>query len=285
MLTQEQIEFYHINGYITVSNVLTPEEMAELQRVTDEFVDKSRSVTQHTDVFDLEPGHTPDAPRLRRLKNPIKQHPVYDRTIRHPRILDIIAQLIGSDIRTNGDKLNMKSAGFGSAVEWHQDFAFYPHTNDDLLAVGIAIDDMMLENGPLLVIPGSHKGPIYSHHQDGLFVGAVTDADFDLKDTVPLELKAGDISIHHARILHASAPNKSNRPRRFLLFQYCSGDSWPLLGMPKWEDFKATFLRGEPSFRPRMAEIPVYIPLPPPEKTGSIYEIQTQLARPVLSKQ
>src|SRR5262245_30197385 len=149
MLTPAQIEAYHTNGYLVLENILSAAEVAELQRVTDEFVETSREVTQHTDVYDLEPGHTPETPRLRRLKNPVQQHPVYDQMLRHDRILDIVAQLIGPGIRTNGNKLNMKSAGFGSAVEWHQDFAFYPNTNDDLLAVGIAIDDMMLENGPL----------------------------------------------------------------------------------------------------------------------------------------
>lgn len=283
MLTQQQIDFYHTNGYITVKNILSPEEVAELQRVTDEFVDKSRQVSQHTDVFDLEPGHTAEAPRLRRLKNPVQQHPVYDRMLRHDQILDIVAQLIGPGIRTNGNKLNMKSAGFGSPVEWHQDFAFYPHTNDDLLAVGIAIDDMMMENGPLLVIPGSHKGPMYSHHQDGIFVGAVTGADFELAETVPLELKAGDISLHHARILHASAPNVSNRPRRFLLFQYCAVDAWPLLGVSNWNGFNADILRGEPTDEPRLAPIPVRIPLPTGERGGSIYEVQTMLKKPVLA--
>jgi ectoine hydroxylase-related dioxygenase (phytanoyl-CoA dioxygenase family) len=168
-------------------------------------------------------------------------------------------------------------------VEWHQDFAFYPHTNDDLLAVGIAIDDMMMENGPLLVVPGSHKGPIYSHHQDGIFVGAVTDADFSLDETVPLELKAGDISLHHARILHASAPNVSNRPRRFLLFQYCAVDAWPLLGAPNWQAFNADILRGEPTYAPRLTPIPVRIPLPTGERGGSIYEVQTMLKKAVMA--
>ena len=45
------------------------------------------------------------------------------------------AQLIGPGVRYNGHKLNMKSGEYGSPVEWHQDWAFYPHTNDDLLAV------------------------------------------------------------------------------------------------------------------------------------------------------
>jgi len=91
MLTQAQIDFYHTNGYLSVENVISAEEVAELQRVTDEFVEKSRQVTEHTDVFDLEPDHTPEAPRLRRLKNPIAQHPVYDQVRRHDRIVDIVA--------------------------------------------------------------------------------------------------------------------------------------------------------------------------------------------------
>src|SRR5262245_53248620 len=141
MLSQEQIDFYHTNGYIGVEGVLTESEVLELRRVTDEFVEKSREVTTHTDVFDLEPGHTLENPRLRRLKVPATQHPVYDQTMRHPHILGIVSQLIGPNLRQNGNKLNMKSPEYGSPVEWHQDWAFYPQTNDDLLAVGVVMDD------------------------------------------------------------------------------------------------------------------------------------------------
>ncbi len=68
MLTQAQIGFYHLNGYIGVENVLSVDEIAKLCRVTDEFVEKSRKVSEHNDVFDLEPGHTSEAPRVRRIK-------------------------------------------------------------------------------------------------------------------------------------------------------------------------------------------------------------------------
>src|SRR5262249_25125832 len=190
MLSQAQIDFYHTNGYLGIENVLSAQEIAELRQVTDEFLEKSRHVTEHNDMFDLETGHSAATPRLRRLKEPAQQHPVYDKTMRHPCILEMVTQLIGRDIRQNGHKLNMKSPEVGSPVEWHQDWAFYPHTNDDLLAVGIAMDDMLIENGCLLVIPGSHKGPVYSHHQGGVFVGAVTDPDFVPQDAVPIELKA-----------------------------------------------------------------------------------------------
>lgn len=284
MLTQKQIERYHENGYISVENALSAEEIADLRRVTDEFVEKSREVTEHTNVFDLEPGHTPESPRVRRIKSPASQHIVYDRTLRHDRILDIVAQLIGPGIRYNGHKLNMKYPGFGSPVEWHQDWAFYPHTNDDLLAVGVAIDDMTVENGALMVIPGSHKGPTYNHHQNGYFVGAVNDPTFDPAGAVPVEVKAGGISIHHVRMLHGSAPNTSSKPRRLLLFQYCAIDAWPLSGIPDWDTFNSFIIRGEPTNQPRMVSVPVRMPQPYGPRGGSIYEVQSLLENPIFAK-
>ena len=88
--------------------------------------------------------------------------------VRHPNILEVLKRLWGPSIRFDVSKLNLKAAGYGAPVEWHQDWAFYPHTNDDLAAVGIMIDDVDEENGPLLVIPGSHQGPIFDHHADGV---------------------------------------------------------------------------------------------------------------------
>ena len=94
MLTQEQITSYSKNGFLAVENVLSEQEVADLRRVTDEFVAQSAAFTENTDIFDLEPGHTVEAPRVRRLKDPPKQHPVYDHILRHPKILDIVADLI-----------------------------------------------------------------------------------------------------------------------------------------------------------------------------------------------
>jgi ectoine hydroxylase-related dioxygenase (phytanoyl-CoA dioxygenase family) len=283
MLDEKQIAFYREQGYLGVEGVLSAEEVAQLRRVTDEFVERSRQVAQHDEVFDLEPGHTPQRPKLRRIKNPAAHHPVYDQALRHRGILDMVAQLVGPSIRYNGQKLNLKSAEFGSPVEWHQDWAFYPHTNDDLLAVGIAIDDMTLENGCLLVIPGSHRGPILDHHQNGRFAGAVTQADFDDGAAVPVQVRAGGISIHHARLLHGSLPNTSTRPRRLLLFQYCAGDAWPVMGT-SWESWEQTLLRGELTCQPRVAPVPVRLPLPPALRQGSIYETQTVLERSTFRK-
>jgi phytanoyl-CoA hydroxylase len=284
MLAQEQIDFYHEQGYLGVEGVLSHDEVLALRRVTDEFVELSRMVKEHTEVFDLEPGHTSENPKLRRLKSPIGQHKVYDSMMRHEKILNIVSQLIGYGLRCNGNKLNMKQPGYGSPVEWHQDWSFYPHTNDDLLAVGVAIDDMTEENGPLLVIPGSHKGPIYDHHLDGHFCGAVTDPAFSDKAAVPVMVKAGGITIHHVRMLHGSVANTSKHPRRLLLFQYCALDAWPLMGVKDYASFNESILRGEPSNVPRVTDVPVRMPLPPPLKSGSIYESQTVLKKSTFGK-
>lgn len=283
MLDEKQIASYRREGYLGVEGVLSAAEVEELRRVTDEFVERSRQVAQHDDVFDLEPGHSAAQPKLRRIKNPASQHPVYDQALRHRAILDIVAQLVGPAIRYNGHKLNLKSAEFGSPVEWHQDWAFYPHTNDDLLAVGIALDDMTLENGCLLVLPGTHTGPILDHHQGGRFVGAVTQEGFDDGAAVPVQVRAGGISIHHARLLHGSLPNTSARPRRLLLFQYCAGDAWPVMGTSQ-EVWEQTLLRGSLTYEPRLAPVPVRLPLPPALRQGSIYETQTLLQESTFKK-
>src|ERR1041385_1962866 len=125
-------------------------------------------------------------------------------------VLDVCAALIGPNLRLQGSKLNMKAAQYGSPVEWHQDWAFYPHTNDDILAIGVMLDDMDLENGPLMVVPGSHRGPTYDHHgEDGRFCGMIDPTTIPelIAKAVPLTGKAGSMSFHHVRAVHGSALN------------------------------------------------------------------------------
>jgi hypothetical protein len=78
MLSEDQVEAYRRDGFIVVEGVLTGAEIQALRDATDALVEGSRAVTEHTDVYDLEPGHSPDEPRVRRIKTPHVQHPVYD---------------------------------------------------------------------------------------------------------------------------------------------------------------------------------------------------------------
>jgi len=282
MLTQAQKDEYENVGAIVVPDVLSPAEVAELRAVTDGFVERARAISAHDAVYDLEDSHTPAQPRVRRIKAPHLHHAAYAALVRHPKIVAVLQDLWGPDIRFDTAKLNLKSAGFGAAVEWHQDWAFYPHTNDDLAAVGVMMDDMELENGPLLIIPGSHRDPVvHDHHgEDGRFCGAMDPGkrEVDYGAAVPLTGRAGSITVHHVRAAHGSAPNTSNRDRRLLLFQFRAADAWPLLGFPDgMEAFDRLLVAGSPTLTPRLAPVPVKLPLPPAEKQGSIYENQKGL--------
>jgi phytanoyl-CoA hydroxylase len=79
--------------------------------------------------------------------------------------------------------------------------------------------------------------------------------------------------------VHGSATNFSGRPRRSLLYQYRAADAWPLLGLKGIEKFNEQLIVGEPSLAPRLAPLPVRMPLPPAEHQGSIYENQRASGR------
>jgi phytanoyl-CoA hydroxylase len=282
MIGSDQIDAYHRDGFIVVPDLLDAATLAEARSEIARLVEASATVTAHTDVYDLEPGHSAAEPRVRRIKSPHQVHTVFDRIMRTPRVIAILQALLGPSVRLHGSKLNLKAAHFGSPVEWHQDWAFYPHTNDDILAIGVLLDDMTLANGPLLCTPGTHKGPIWSHHgSDGRFAGMIDPAEIEgeIARTVPLTGRAGAMSFHHVRTLHGSAANVSDRPRNLLLYEVAAADAWPLKGVPDLEEFDSRLLTGAgPTLRPRLTDVPVLMPLPPPARSGSIYETQAGAA-------
>jgi hypothetical protein len=98
--------------------------------------------------------------------------------------------------------------------------------------------------------------------------------DIDLGKAVPLLGPAGSMTIHHARLVHGSALNKSNRQRRLLLHEYTAADAWPLMGVANFDDFNDRLVLGEPSVEPRIVPAPVRMPLPAADHQGSIYENQ-----------
>ncbi len=285
-LTPAQVRFYREQGYLVLANRVPETIIAALRAEIARFSDEARGMTESNDRLDLEDSHTPAQPRIRRIKLPHATSEVVRDLMYSDHILAPARDLIGPDIRLHTTKLNMKSANYGAEIAWHQDFAFYPHTNDDVLAIGVIIDDISHENGPLIVFPGSHKGPIHDHHADGVFAGGMDleASGLDPDDAVELNGPAGSISIHHGRIVHGSAPNRSTRDRRLLFYEMMAADAFPVMGsMTRFdglEDYNARMLCGEPTLHPRLENVPVRIPLPQPDRNRSIYEIQTRLRKP-----
>ena len=287
MLSKEQIEFYRENGYLLVENVVTPDQLTRMREITSDFIEKSRAVSVSDGVFDLDEGHSPQSPKLTRIKLPHKQHPYFWEVAKNSGVTEVLRDLLGPNVLLQTSKLNTKAPGGGAAVEWHQDWAFYPHTNDSILACGLMLDDVDLPNGPLQVIPGSHKGPVLNHNnKDGIFCGAIDpgDPDFHREKAVTLTGKAGSMTVHHARTLHGSAPNRSDRPRLILFYECLAADAWPLAAAGSYfhrmtpqdflADLEARTIIGKPSLLPRMEAVPVRLPLPPAPDAGSIFKTQ-----------
>ena len=141
-LNADQIESYERDGYVVVKDVLTGAEMAELRAAADFFAEQALALTADSPIIELDdaPHLAGGPPLIRRLKSPHTHHAVFANALAHPGLLDIVEDLVGSGIRWIHTKLNAKHPGGSALAEWHADWGYYPHTNDSVLEVGIAID-------------------------------------------------------------------------------------------------------------------------------------------------
>ena len=286
VLSKDEINFYNDQGYLLVEDVISENQHKEMLALVDGFFEKSKMIKENDNIFDLEDGHSSDNPRLKRIKQPHQHSQFFWDIIKESKIEEILRDLLGDNVSLKTSKLNTKAPGGGAAVEWHQDWAFYPHTNDNVLALGLMLNDVDIDNGPLMVIPESHKGPVLSHFNNGVFCGAIDpdDSDFDMSKAVTLTGKARSMTIHHARTLHGSSPNNSNRDRLVLFYECNSADAWPLVGAGAYmkstnpvqlcNQLEKQMVCGKVSYQPRMDNVPVTIPLPPAPDYGSIFTSQ-----------
>ncbi|MCF6687863.1 phytanoyl-CoA dioxygenase family protein [Raoultella terrigena] len=237
MIAQWQIEQFHQQGFLVVEAVLSPAEVAGLQQDFDGWVEESR---RHGDAwgetedgrprFDLESDHRPDHPSLRRVSSPTEISAAYRRAALDSRMAAIAAQLIGgSGTRFHHSKINSKLPHTATQVKWHQDFLFTPHSNDDIITALLMVSDVTPENGPLNVVPGSHKGPLWSHWQESRFTGAVDDEVVATRCQQPEACfgPSGSVCFMHTRLLHASSPNETDLPRTLFISVYAAEDALP----------------------------------------------------------
>lgn len=259
-LTPHEIDSYWSNGYVFVKDALTGEQLAGLRADFYGWVEESRSYTEsYGDTladrprFDVAPDHTAEHPVLRRVASPVEVSTVYLEVMRDNRALDAVAQLIGPNVEFNNAKINAKQPGSSTEVKYHQDFMFQPHTNEDLVAVLFFLDDVTLENGPLNVVPGTHRSELFDHWHDGVYTGAVsaTVEQAHVSNAVPIFGPAGSACLMHTRLLHGSAPNNSNRQRTLFISEYRAEDSKPLQVNHIPSAYQGEVVRGERTNRVR----------------------------------
>lgn len=279
VLTQAQRESYFETGYLVVESLIAEAVIDHLNDVTATFIEKSRVMTASDGSLDIGPGHTADHPVVRRLTAPDAMHDDYW-TFANGVIADVAADLLGPDVTFNHSKLNFKWSDGRDEVKWHQDIPFYPHTNYNVLAIGTYLADVTLEDGPLGVIPGSHKGPIFEHFDDrGVWTGALRDSDVAgvaTDSAAYLPGPKGSITIHHSRAVHGSKPTTRANGRPLLINAYAAADAFPYTS-PKssHSHHYRDFVRGEPATWAHHDPEPC--PIPPDWSGGytSIYAYQS----------
>jgi len=284
VLKQSQREAYFNDGFLFLPKAIGEEWIVKLRKATDEMVERSRKVTKSDPIFDLEPAHRPDAPRLRRVSNPVEHHPVYWDYCLNSVMPDIVSDLVGPDVKFHHSKLNFKWANGGEEVKWHYDISFYPHTNYSPLTIGTYLYDCGMEQGPLAALPGSHNiEPMLSQYNPaGEWTGCLSDADVAKLDTskmVYMPGPAGSLTIHNCRTLHYSAKNVSDLGRPLLLNTLSSADAFPYTVNPIRSTKDQMIIRG------KRAEWAHHDPQPclmPPDWSGgytSIFALQQKEER------
>ncbi len=222
-LTQEQIDFYHREGYLTLEAITTPEEVAWLRDIYDRLF-ASRAGREEGNQFDL--GGTDEEGKeatLPQILNPAKYAPELKNGQFRVNALHVARQLLGPDAQAMGEHAIFKPARIGAATPWHQDEAYWnPNMRYNSFSLWIPLQPATPENGCMQFVPGSHRSDILPHHSinhdvriHGLELDEVdTSCSAAVANAVPCPLPPGGCTIHHNRTLHYAGPNISDIPRR-----------------------------------------------------------------------
>lgn len=263
-LSQSQRQSYFAKGFLTAEGLVPAPWLRRLRAATADLVAESRGADGADARFDLAPEHHPEDPRPRRIRAAVDQHPDYWAFAGAPEITDIVADLVGPDVKFHSSKLNFKWPGGDEEVKWHQDIPAWPHTNYSPVTVGVYLEDVDGAEGPLAAIPGSHDGELFDHFCDnGNWAGHVAERDLArvaLDTAEEMAGPAGTLIFINCRTIHGSQRNRSNRVRPLLLNVYSAADAFAFGAPPTPTSHTGEIVRGEPSHwshnDPRPCRIP-----------------------------
>ena len=273
MIAKDRADAFWRDGFLVAENAVDRRQLARLREVLAGWVEESRDyaapfgepTADGRPRFDLAPEHSAQRPALRRVNNPSEIDAAYMEAMRDSAMTDMVAALIGPDVKHHHCKINLKLPGSNTAVRYHQDFAYTPHTNDAVVTALLMLDDMTADNGCLMAVPGSHRGPVHSLFDGERFTGFVAPAvERSLrKREVPVLGSAGSVCLMHTRLAHGSEPNRSSAPRGLYICVYSAADAFPIARNPMPNRNEGLVVRGRPTRRARLAEATVELPEQP----------------------
>ena len=200
ILSQQQIDQYHEQGFLAPVDVMPEEEALEFARRLQE--------AEH---------RYPDELNAENRNNSHLSFIFLDELVHHPLILDAVEDLIGAAFSLWGSVLFIKEPQSSHFVSWHQDATYMGITPHDFVTPWLALTPSNLETGCMSMIPGSHKDPIKPHqetfHENNILTRGQKIKTVDESLAVDLILRPGQMSLHHAKIIHGSQPNRSQQRR------------------------------------------------------------------------
>ncbi len=248
ILTKSQREEYFEEGGLGVYEVLGKEWLQKANQSVEEFIEKSKKISVSNNIYDLQKDHTSKNAKLRRVSSPCDySHNLWKLLLEGP-VGDIAEDLLGPTVRFYQSKLNFKSSKGGSEVKWHQDKPYFPHSNDSVFTLGVYLEDCDDLQGPLEIIPGSHKKEVFSHYENSQWTGHISEKDLpkiNFSKKKILKGKAGSVTIHNYRTVHGSKENNSNLARPLMLYVLSSGDSVPYTPQPLKSKYEQQIVRGK----------------------------------------
>lgn len=217
-LTDDQVQFYHENGYVSGVRILSGEQVdvlcQELQPLTE------ASHPGHHLFYEYHSNESPDPTKvLFHALGAWRISPSFHDLLWHPAFTVPASQLLGGAVRFWHDQLFCKPSLHGGVVAWHQDYSYWTRTQPMAhLTCWIGLDDACRDNGCLQYIPGSHRWellPVTGLAGDMDAIQTVLDEDQKRQfRPVAIELRRGECSFHHPLMVHGSYENRTPRQRR-----------------------------------------------------------------------
>jgi ectoine hydroxylase len=264
MLSSAQRDLYFRTGYLAAAGLIPDAWLHRLRELSAEFLEASKACSESNEAFDLGSSHCPDQPHVRRLRALVDRHPDFWRFASESVLADIAADLVGPDVKFHSAKLNYKWPGLGETVDWHQDIPAWPHTNYSPVTLGVYLDDVPVEQGPLTCVPGSHRGPIFVHRDDsGKWTGSIHPRDMltvDRSLAEDLTGPAGNVVAINCRTIHASRANLTDRVRPVALFVYSSADAFAWTAAPTPTSHTGEIVRGRAARLAHLDATPCPVP-------------------------
>ena len=199
-LTIKQINQYNKNGYIAPIDILSLEQVKEIRE----------------EIENVEKKWPYEINELNR-NNIHYYSPIFDQIVHNSKILDVVENFLGPNILAAGTVLFLKEPENKGFISWHQDGIYQGWKPCNSITAWLAITEVNEENGCMRMWPSSHKDNFKEHKdtfdEDNLLTRGQTIENVPVKDTVPIILKPGQLSIHHPKTVHGSGPNLSKSRR------------------------------------------------------------------------